>query len=189
MSEIVLIRHGQTGWSATGRHTSYTDVDLTEDGERQATALAKALTGHAFTAVVASPRTRALRTAVLAGLDVSTVDEDLAEWHYGDYEGITTVQIRQGRPDWYLWTDGCPGGESPEQVGARVDRLLARVTERLGAGNVALVGHGHLLRVVGARWVGLPPSAGGLLRLDTGTLCRLGLEHDRRVVLSWNCPA
>ncbi|HET8660356.1 MAG TPA: histidine phosphatase family protein [Micromonosporaceae bacterium] len=188
MGEMVLIRHGQTEWSATGRHTSYTDMDLTEEGERQATALGKALTGQAFTAVVTSPRTRALRTAVLAGLDVSTVDEDLAEWHYGDYEGMTTPQIRQGRPGWTLWTDGCPGGESPEQVGARVDRLLARVAAQLGAGNVAMVGHGHLLRVVGARWVGLPPSAGGLLRLDTGTLSRLGREHDRQVVLSWNCP-
>lgn len=188
----MLLRHGQTEWSATGRHTSYTDVDLTEEGERQATALAKALDGQAFAAVVASPRTRALRTAVLAGLDVSIVDEDLAEWHYGEYEGMTTPQIRQGRPGWSLWTDGCPGGESPEQVGERADRVLARVAARLASdnldgGNVALIGHGHGLRVVAARWIGLPPWAGGLLRLDTGTLSRLGHERERQVIVSWNC--
>jgi probable phosphoglycerate mutase len=186
MAEIVLVRHGQTEWSATGRHTSYTDIDLTADGERQAREIGAHLAGRSFAAVLCSPRVRARRTADLAGLAVTAVDDDLVEWDYGAYEGITTAQIRTGRPGWNLWTDGCPDGESPEQVGARLDRVLDRVTALLARGDVALVAHGHSLRVAGARWIGLPASGGGRLRLDTATLSVLGHEHERRVILRWN---
>ncbi|WP_430790912.1 histidine phosphatase family protein [Actinoplanes sp. G11-F43] len=187
MAEIVLIRHGQTEWSANGRHTSYTNLPLTLEGERQARAIGARIAGREFAAVLTSPRQRARHTAELAGLTVTEVTEDLAEWDYGDYEGITTREIRAERPGWSLWTDGCPGGESPEQAGARLDRVLSRARTLLSGGDVALVGHGHCLRVAGARWIGLPPSAGGLLRLDTATLSVLGFEHDIDPVLStWN---
>jgi probable phosphoglycerate mutase len=186
VAEIVLVRHGQTEWSAAGRHTSYTDLPLTPDGERQSRGLAPVLVDRDFAAVLSSPRERALRTAALAGLAVTGVDEDLVEWDYGDYEGITTKEIRADRPGWDLWRDGCPGGESPAQVGARLDRVLARARAGLSGGDVALVGHGHALRVAGARWAGLAVEAGGLLALDTGTLCTLGYEHERPVIRSWN---
>ncbi|MFI1990287.1 histidine phosphatase family protein [Actinoplanes sp. NPDC020271] len=187
MTEIVLIRHGQTEWSANGRHTSYTDLELTPEGETQARRAGERLGGRTFAAVISSPRRRALRTAELAGLTVTEVTEDLAEWNYGEYEGITTKQIHADRPDWSLWTDGCPGGETPEQVGERLDRVLARA--RAIGGDVALIAHGHSLRVAGARWVGLPPSAGGLLKLDTATVSVLGFEHEVDPVLSaWNAP-
>lgn len=188
MGEILLIRHGETAWSASRRHTSYTDLDLTPAGERQARALATALAGRDLVRVLASPRHRALRTADLAGLRVDATDPDLAEWNYGEYEGRTTADIHETDPGWNIWTDGCPGGESPAQVGARLDRVLARVTPLLATGTVALVGHAHSLRVLGARWIGLPPSAGGLLRLDTATLSLLGHEHRRQVILRWNQP-
>jgi broad specificity phosphatase PhoE len=186
MAEIVLVRHGQTEWSATGRHTSHTDIDLTATGEQQARAVGARLEGRAFAAVLCSPRKRALRTADLAGLPVGEVTDDLVEWDYGDYEGITTDEIHRTDPDWSLWTDGAPGGETPERVAARVDRVLAAAAALLERGDVALVGHGHCLRVVGARWIGLPPSEGGALRLDTATLSALGFEHGRRVILEWN---
>ncbi|MDI6099947.1 histidine phosphatase family protein [Actinoplanes sp. NEAU-A12] len=190
MAEIVLIRHGQTEWSANGRHTSYTDLPLTVEGERQARAAGERIAGRVFAAVLASPRRRALHTAELAGLAVTEVTEDLAEWNYGDYEGITTPEIRSGRPGWSLWTDGCPGGESPEQTGERLDRVLDRARGFLADGDVALVGHGHCLRVAGARWIGLPPAAGGLLKLDTATYSALGFEHgDDPVLTTWNAPA
>ncbi|MDG4787171.1 histidine phosphatase family protein [Micromonospora sp. WMMD1102] len=188
MAEIVLVRHGETSWSASHRHTSYTDLELTPDGERQASGIAGELGGRSFAAVLASPRRRALRTAELAGLTVSEVADDLREWNYGEYEGLTTQQIRRDRPDWLLWTDGCPGGESPEQVGARLDRVLARAAELLDSGDVALVAHGHSLRVAGARWIGLPAGDGGRLRLDTATVSTLGYEHGRPVILRWNSP-
>ncbi|SDY96905.1 probable phosphoglycerate mutase [Micromonospora pattaloongensis] len=187
MPEIVLVRHGQTEWSAAGRHTSYTDLDLTPVGEQQARELGARLTGRAFAAVLSSPRRRARRTAELAGVAVTDIDDDLAEWHYGEYEGITTPQIRARRPDWELWRDGCPGGESPEQVAARLDRVLARAVALLARGDVALVAHGHCLRVAGARWIGEPARTGGRLRLDTATLSVLGYEHARPVILRWNC--
>ncbi|MCI4066689.1 histidine phosphatase family protein [Micromonospora sp. R77] len=189
MSEILLIRHGETTWSASHRHTSYTDLELTADGERQARALAAVLGGRRFVGVLASPRKRALRTAHLAGLDVTAVEPDLAEWNYGEYEGRTGAEIQEERPNWNIWTDGGLGGESPAQVGARLDRVLDRVAPLLERGSVALVGHGHSLRVLGARWIGLPPSAGALLRLDTATVSALGHEHGRRVILRWNQPA
>ncbi len=186
MGEIVLIRHGQTEWSAAGRHTSVTDLPLTADGEGQATRLHDALAKRDFVTVLCSPRQRARRTAELAGLTVTRIDDDLVEWAYGVYEGITSAEIRRERPDWDLWRDGCPGGESPEQVRDRVDRLLATVRPLLERGDVALVGHGHCLRVVGARWAGLPVTSGGALALDTGTLSSLGYEHERPVIRSWN---
>ncbi|MFF5173610.1 histidine phosphatase family protein [Micromonospora sp. NPDC000089] len=186
MSEIVLIRHGETTWSASHRHTSYTDLELTPDGERQARALGGVLVGRRFARVLSSPRLRALRTAQLAGLTVDDTDDDLAEWNYGAYEGRTTDDIHADRPEWNLWEDGCPGGESPEQIGQRIDRLLTRVTPLLERGSVGLVGHGHCLRVVGARWIGLPASGGGKLRLDTATVSVLGYEHGRPVLQRWN---
>jgi broad specificity phosphatase PhoE len=188
VGEIVLIRHGATEWSESGRHTSYTDVDITPGGEQQARRLAAALAGWNFIAVFSSPRKRALRTAELAGLRVTEVDDDLAEWDYGQYEGRTTPEIRQSQPDWYLWRDGCPGGESAGQVGERLDRTLGAARMLLDAGDVALVGHGHALRVAGARWIALPPERGGLFRLETGTLCALGHEHGHQVIRRWNAP-
>jgi probable phosphoglycerate mutase len=188
VGELVLVRHGQTEWSATGQHTSYTDIDLTPEGERQARALSTALAGRRFVTVLSSPRKRALRTAELAGLPVSDVDDDLVEWNYGQYEGITTQEIYRHSPQWNLWTDGAPDGESPEQIQERIDRILARVEPLLTNGDVALIAHGHALRVVGARWIGLPASGGGLLRLDTGTISSLGYEHGRHVILRWNGP-
>jgi probable phosphoglycerate mutase len=186
MAEIVLIRHGETLWSAGGRHTSYTDIELTPDGERQAGNLAPQFAGRRYAAVISGPRKRAVRTAEIAGLTVTHTDDDLAEWNYGEYEGITTTEIHRRRPDWNLWTDGCPGGESPEQVGARLDRVLGRARALLAHGDVALVAHGHCLRVAGARWIELPASGGAKLRLDTATASTLGYEHERPVILRWN---
>jgi probable phosphoglycerate mutase len=186
MAEIVLIRHGETEWSATGRHTSYTDIDLTAAGEQQARDLAGRLAGRQFVAVISSPRLRAQRTAALAGLAITETTDDLAEWNYGKYEGITSAQIREDRPGWSLWTDGAPDGESPEQIAARLDRVLARAGALLAQGDVALIAHGHALRVAGARWIGLPASAGGLLALDTATLSVLGHEHANHVIRRWN---
>lgn len=187
MAEIVLVRHGQTEWSRTGQHTSYTDIDLTPDGEQQAREIGARLAGRPFVAVLSSPRRRALRTAEIAGLKVTEVDDDLGEWNYGRYEGITSQKIHEDHdPAWSLWTDGAPGGETPAQVGARVDRVIAKAAKLLDQGDVALVGHGHLLRVCGARWIGLGPDGGGLLKLDTATLSVLGYEHSTRVIQQWN---
>lgn len=189
MSQIVLVRHGQTEWSAAGRHTSTTDLDLTEVGQEQAAALVPALAGHGFAAVLCSPRLRARRTAELAGLTVTDIDEDLAEWRYGEYEGLTSAEVHRTRPGWTIWTDGAPGGESPSQVAVRLDRVLNRARGLLSGGDVALVAHGHSLRVAAARWIGLPATGGALLRLDTATLSTLGFEHGRQVVTRWNAPA
>ena len=186
MAEIVLIRHGQTEWSAAGKHTSYTDLDLTAEGERQARTAGDRLAGRTFAAVISSPRKRALRTAELAGLHVTETTEDLAEWNYGEYEGITSATIRETRPTWSLWTDGAPGGESPAEVAARLDRVLARARTFLETGDVALIAHGHSLRVAGARWIGLPARGGGLLTLGTATLSTLGFEHGNPVIDTWN---
>lgn len=184
----MLIRHGQTEWSESGRHTSYTDIPLTTQGEGEATALGQRLTGRPFAAVISSPRQRALRTAELAGLMVSDVDEDLTEWNYGEYEGLTTPEIHRDRPDWDIWRDGCPEGETPAEAGARLDRVLAKATALLPRGDVALIGHGHCLRVATARWVGLPAASGGLFKLGTATLSELGHEHGHPVVVRWNVP-
>jgi broad specificity phosphatase PhoE len=188
MGDLVLVRHGETEWSASGRHTSVTDLELTATGAEQARELGARLSARTFAGVFSSPRRRARRTAELAGLAVTAVDDDLAEWDYGSYEGRTTTEIRADRPDWSLWTDGGPGGESPGQITVRVDRMLDKVRPLLSTGDVALIGHGHCLRVVAARWIGLPAEAGALLRLDTATLSELGWERDRPVVLHWNVP-
>jgi broad specificity phosphatase PhoE len=186
MREIILIRHGQTEWSASGRHTSRTDLALTSDGERQSASLAPRLAGRSFAAVYCSPMRRAQETARLLGVPITTVDDDLMEWDYGEYEGLTTVQIREDRPAWTVWRDGCPAGETPAQVGTRADRVLDRARTMLPVGDVALIGHAHQLRVSAARWLGLAPGAGELFRLDTATLSVLGYERETPVILRWN---
>ncbi|RLV08599.1 histidine phosphatase family protein [Streptomyces griseocarneus] len=196
MSELLLVRHGETEWSRDGRHTGLTDIPLTERGEQQAEALRPLLAGRRIALTLASPLKRALRTAELAGLDPEP-EPDLLEWDYGGYEGITTAEIHRTRPDWYLWDDGViPGpaahpGESIAQVGARADRVLARVAPLLreDGGDVALVAHGHFLRVLTARRLGLPPAAGALFRLDTATVSRIGTEHGRPALAAWNLPS
>jgi broad specificity phosphatase PhoE len=185
--EIVLARHGETEWSRDGRHTGRTDVPLTDNGRRQARLLGEALSEWSFGRVLSSPLERALETCGLAGLgDSVETTADLLEWDYGEYEGITTPQIRESRPDWYLWRDGCPGGEQPRDVGARADRVLAAIAD--SAGDVALFAHGHVLRVIAARWIGLGPEAGALLELSTATLSMLGYERETRVLRRWNGP-
>ena len=187
MSEIVLVRHGQTEWSLSGQHTSYTDLPLTRVGEEQSMRLRPLLAPRQFTAVLSSPRQRALRTAELAGLPAPTVDEDLAEWNYGSYEGLTSAQIQAEHPGWTIWKDGGgPGGETHEQVTVRYDRLLERVAKLMEEGDVALVAHGHALRAITARWIGLGVEYGALLALDTATVSALGYEHEQRVVRLWN---
>ncbi|MEU0076068.1 histidine phosphatase family protein [Streptomyces sp. NPDC006332] len=192
MGDLLLVRHGETEWSRSGQHTSWTDLPLTERGEEQAKSLAPLLSSRTFARALTSPLDRAIRTAELAGVTGVVPDPDLHEWDYGGYEGITTVEIHRTRPDWYLWTDGVsPGpaghpGESPEEVGRRADRVLARVDEALPDGDVILVAHGHFLRVVTARRLGLPPSEGRLFQLATGTVSRLSTEHDRPVIAEWN---
>lgn len=192
MNELLLLRHGETEWSKNGRHTGRTDLPLTPAGEDQASALAPLVKGRTFDQVLVSPAQRAIRTAELAGLTDYEVDPDLWEWDYGGYEGITTPAIRETRPGWYLWRDGVPPGdaehpgETVEQVAARADRVIARA--RAEAGEVVLVAHGHFLRVLAARWLGLPPTDGRLFRLDTGTYSRLGFEHAEPVILTWNAP-
>ena len=195
MGELILLRHGETEWSRDGRHTGLTDVPLTLEGEATAAALAPVLAGRDICAACTSPLQRAARTATLAGLAGAKQDPDLREWDYGGYEGVTTSQIREQRPGWYLWRDGVvPGdadhpGETVEQVGARADAVLARVTPLLADGDVVLVSHGHFLRVLTARWLGLNPAGGRMFRLGTGTLCTLGAEHGEPVIISWNVPA
>ncbi|WP_081236364.1 histidine phosphatase family protein [Streptomyces viridosporus] len=191
MGDLLLARHGETEWSRAGRHTGRTDLPLTPSGEAQAKALVPLLAGRTFALVLTSPLVRARRTAELAGLAGAVPEADLREWDYGGYEGVTTADIRRTRPDWDLWTDGVPPGpdlpgESVEQVGERADRVLARVAGALGGGDVLLVAHGHLLRVLTARRLGLPPVEGRLFRLETGTLNRLSLEHGRPVIAEWN---
>jgi broad specificity phosphatase PhoE len=198
MGELILLRHGETEWSRTGRHTGRTDVPLTPKGVADATALAPVVARRVardpLVAVFASPAQRAQRTAELAGLTVTRTDPDLWEWDYGGYEGITTAEIHRDRPGWSLWRDGViPGdaghpGETIEEVGERVDRVLKRAMPLLEEGDVALVAHGHVLRVLTARWLGLPPVDGRLFLLDTGTVSSLGTEHDDPVILSWNVP-
>jgi probable phosphoglycerate mutase len=186
MREIILVRHGQTEWSAVGRHTSFTDLPMTPEGERRAATLAARLANRSFGIVLTSPRKRAQDTARLAGLSDAQVDKDLAEWNYGEYEGLTTQQIRQHDPAWTVWTGYIPGGESAAQVGARADRVLERLRPMLPTADACLVAHGHLLRVLVARWLGLPPRDGSLFKLDTATLSVLGYEHEAPVLTAWN---
>ncbi|WP_030784529.1 histidine phosphatase family protein [Streptomyces sp. NRRL S-920] len=194
MGDLLLVRHGETEWSLTGQHTSWTDKPLTHHGEEQAKSLAPFFAGRSFALALTSPLDRAVRTADLAGLAGATPYDDLHEWDYGAYEGITTREIHRTRPTWDLWTDGVPPGpeghpgESPAEVGARADRVLSRVDAALAAdeGDVVLVAHAHFLRVVTARRLGLPPAEGRLFQLGTGTVSRLSTEHDRPVVAAWN---
>lgn len=195
VAELVLIRHGETEWSRSRKHTSWTDAPLTPRGEEQARALRSPLAARKIGLTLVSPMARAMRTARLAGLEDLTVEPELREWDYGGYEGVTTTEIHRTRPDWDLWTDGVPPGgpdhpgESPERIGARVDRVLDRIAAELAAedgADVVLVAHAHVLRVLTARRLGLPPSAGALFRLDTATVSRLGTEHGRPVVVAWN---
>jgi broad specificity phosphatase PhoE len=188
MGELILVRHGETSWSRDGRHTGRTDVPLTPLGEQQARSLAPSLADRKIVLALTSPAQRARRTAELAGLTHPETDERLWEWDYGAYEGMTTPQIRVERPGWYLWRDGVIGGETPEQVGRRADTVLDRVRPRLADGDVVLVAHGHVLRVLTARALGLPPDGGRLFALATGTISALGTEHDRPVVSRWNVP-
>ncbi|MEU2621370.1 histidine phosphatase family protein [Streptomyces sp. NPDC007157] len=194
MGDLLLVRHGETEWSLSGQHTSWTDLPLTQHGEEQAKSLAPLLTERAYALVLASPLNRAIRTAELAGLTGVVPDPDLHEWDYGGYEGITTAEIHRSRPDWYLWTDGVPPGpaghpgESPEEIGARADRVLAEVDKALAGddGDVVLVAHAHFLRVLTARRLGLPPAEGRLFQLATGTVSRLSMEHGWPVIAEWN---
>ncbi|GEC03167.1 phosphatase [Streptomyces spinoverrucosus] len=192
MGDLLLVRHGETEWSVTGQHTSWTDLPLTGHGEEQAKSLAPLLTGRTFALALTSPLARAIRTAELAGLTGLIPDPDLHEWDYGGYEGVTTREIHRTRPDWNLWTDGVPPGteghpgESPAEVGARADRVLARVGDALADGDVILVAHAHFLRVLTARRLGLAPADGRLFQLATGTVSRLSTEHGRPVVAAWN---
>jgi broad specificity phosphatase PhoE len=183
--EIWLARHGETEWSRDMRHTGRTDIPLTDSGREQARKLRRGLERHDFVRVITSPLSRAVETCELAGLgDRAERSDALLEWDYGEYEGLTTAQIRERRPDWVLWHDGCPGGESPTEVGDRVDPLVAELRE--SDGDVALFAHGHVLRVLAARWLELPPRDGALLALSTGTLSTLGWERETAVVRSWN---
>ena len=185
---VVLVRHGETEWSRAWRHTGRTDLPLTRTGESQARQLRAVLDGHDFAAVVSSPLQRARRTAEIAGLTDVTSDADLVEWDYGDVEGITTKDWRVGHPGWWLWRDGAPGGESLDDLAARAGRALDRIRPRLDDGDVAVVAHGHLLRVLAAIWCELPAITGAHLRLDVGCLSVLGHEHEVPVVLRWNTP-
>jgi broad specificity phosphatase PhoE len=185
LSKLVLVRHGETEWSASGKHTSVTDVPLTESGRRDAVRLAERLAGRDFALVLTSPRARARDTAALAGLaDRAQIDEDLAEVAYGEYEGLTTPEIRESHPGWNVWDDGSPGGETVEEVGTRVDRVIARALAV--DGDVIAFAHGHLLRILGARWIGLDAVYGGNLGLHTGSVCELGFERERRVIWVWD---
>ena len=181
----VLVRHAETEWSLSGRHTGRTDIPLTAAGREAARSIAPRLSAWSFGLVLVSPSRRARETCELCGLgDRARVDEDLLEWDYGDYEGLTSRQIHELRPDWVLWRDGCPGGELPEQVGARADRVIASLSQ--GPAPAVIFSHGHLLRVLGARWISLPAGEGGRLALSTAALSTLGHERATAVISRWN---
>jgi broad specificity phosphatase PhoE len=182
--EIWLLRHAETEWSRNGKHTGRTDIPLTDAGRDVARALGKRLEGQTFAAVLCSPLGRATETADLARLKCTGLRDDLLEWDYGDYEGITTPEIRERRPDWYLWRDGVPNGETPDEVSARCDRLIDEV--RGVDGDVALFAHGHVLRALGARWLEEPVAFGGRLFLSTGSVSVLAYERETRVLRLWN---
>jgi probable phosphoglycerate mutase len=183
--DVFAIRHGETAWSLSGQHTSTTDIPLTDNGRRLAERLAPVLAKETFALVLVSPRQRARETCKLACLDAhAVIDPDLAEWDYGEYEGLTTLEIREDRPDWFLWSDGAPGGEMPDQVAARCRRVVAEV--RAAEGKVALVAHGHILRALAACWIEAPVDLGGRLHLGTGTVSVLGYEREVAVISRWN---
>ncbi len=194
MGGLLLVRHGETEWSRDHKHTGRTDIPLTAAGETAAAALAGQLAARPIVAVFTSPARRAVRTAEIAGLAGARIDPDLAEWDYGGYEGRTTAEIRQQRPGWTLWRDGVIAGDAEHpgetigEVASRADAALAMVRPLLAGGDVALVAHGHLLRILTARWLGLDPASGRLFQLDTGTLSTLGTEHGEPVIAAWNVP-
>jgi len=184
---IFLVRHGETEWSLSGQHTGITDIPLTENGRKVAMLWKPVLSEEKFALVLTSPLRRARETCELAGLsDGAEVDPDLMEWNYGEYEGLTPQQVHATSPGWMVFTDGSPGGESPEQVEARVDRVIAKV--RAVQGNVALFSHGHLLRALAARWIGLRASDGRRFLLDTATLCVMGYYRETPAMKRWNVP-
>jgi len=183
-SEVWLVRHGETEWSRDHKHTSHTDLPLTENGIATAEKLNERLSGNEFDLVLTSPRERARRTAELAGFPDAEVDQDLIEWDYGDYEGITTEEIRETVPGWTVWTHESPGGETTEQVSERLDRVVQRLRE--GKGRALVFGHGHALRALTARWIEQPVSEGRFFRLDTATISTLGYERETPVILRWN---
>jgi probable phosphoglycerate mutase len=181
---VWLLRHAETEWSKSGKHTGRTDIPLTDVGREVARGLHERVAGQAFAAVLSSPLQRARETAELAGLHVTGLRDDLLEWDYGDYEGLTTPEIRETRPGWYLWRDGVPNGEAPDAVAARCDRVIEEV---LGIdGEVALIGHGHILRALGARWIEEPVAIGGRLHLSTGSISVVGFEREVRVIRTWD---
>ena len=183
---VFAIRHGETEWSLNGRHTGTTDIPLTANGRRRAALLRPALSGRVFALVLVSPLQRARETCERAGVGEALIEPDLVEWNYGNYEGLTPEEIHEQAPGWLIFRDGCPGGETPEQVGARADRVIARA--RAVAGDVALFAHGHVLRVLVARWLGLPAGAGQHFLLDTGTLSVLADYRGIPAVKAWNAP-
>jgi len=182
--ELWLVRHGETEWSRDGLHTSVTELPLTEAGVEVARQLAARLNDTGFDLVLTSPRSRARRTAELAGYPTAEVDEDLAEWAYGDYEGVSTAEIRETVEGWTVWTHPSPGGESADAVTARLERVVERVRD--APGRTLVFGHGHALRALAALWLGLPVSEGRLFRLDTATVSVLGFERETPVILKWN---
>ncbi len=185
--EVVLARHGETEWSRDLKHTGRSDLPLTDRGRAEAEKLRPAFAGRSFARVLSSPLERALDTCRLSGFgEGAKLSDDLLEWDYGEYEGITTAEIREGRPDFYLWRDGCPGGENAADVGERVDRVIEAL--RSLEGHAVLFSHGHALRVLTARWLGLGPESGALFTLDTGTLSTLGYERETPVITRWNSP-
>lgn len=182
---VVVVRHGETEWSASGQHTSRTDLPLTDEGRRRAEGLAGALTEWSFAVVLSSPLRRARETCEIAGFaSRAELDDDLREWSYGEYEGLTTPEIRERDPGWSLWRDGCPGGEQPADVAARADRVLARLAT--AGGDCLVFAHGHVLRVLAARWVSLEAAFGARLALGAGAISVLGHERDTRVIERWN---
>lgn len=188
MPELWLVRHGETAWSLSGKHTGRTDIPLTLEGERQAALIGKYLGGRSFSLVLASTLARARETCRIAGYrSVAQIEPDLQEWDYGAYEGRTTTDIRNGRPGWSLWEQGVPGGETIQQVAARAQRVIQRA--EAAGGDVALFSHAHLLRILAACWLQLPPSAGRLFALATASLSILGYERETRVITRWNSDA
>jgi broad specificity phosphatase PhoE len=185
VGEAVLVRHAETEWSLNGRHTGRTDIPLTEHGREVAAGLRERLSAWSFDFVLVSPSLRARETCELCGLDADAqLRPDLLEWDYGDYEGLTTPEIREQRPDWRLWRDGCPGGESAADIGARADRVIEEILA--SHARVAAFSHGHMLRVLGARWMALGPELGARLGLSTAAICVLGHERDTQVIARWN---
>ena len=184
---IYLVRHGETEWSRAGLHTGRTDVELTPEGREHAREAGQRLAACRFALVLTSPLQRARDTAALAGFPDAEPDPDLVEWDYGDYEGRSTAEIRKERPGWDVWRDGCPNGEPVDHVGQRADRVIARVLA--ADGDAAVFAHGHMLRILAARWIEESAAQGSRLALDTAAICELGHERERRVIRTWNDTA